>query len=320
MKENRKIYFLYSGQGSQYYGMAASLYNQKGIFREYMLYFDEIVFNEIGVSIIGILYENHHISGQPFDRLLYSHPAIFAVEYALSMYLHLLGIDPDGTLGSSLGEAVALSVSGVVPPDEIIRFLARQAKIFEEVCPNGGMLTVLDNRSVYPADYILGDTIETVSVDNEHHFVLSGNENDISSMAASLSNKKITCIQLPVRYGFHSKQIDAAQKPFMDILRSISINRPRLHVYSSESGSIQNNFTPDMLWRVVRGKICFREALLSIPDIESAVLVDISPSGSLAGITRQILGRRERIYSIITPFSNENRNIELLLEDIKHRI
>lgn len=317
MKEKKNIYLLYSGQGSQYYGMASSLYNQKGIFREYMLYFDEIVFDEIGISIIEILYEKNQIRGQQFDRLLYTHPAIFAVEYALSMYLHFLGIDPDGALGSSLGEAAALSVSGVVPPDVMIRLLARQAMVFEEFCPNGGILTVLDNRSDYPEDYVIGKTIETVSVDNDRHFVLSGNEKDISSMAARLSKKRITNIQLPVRYGFHSKQIDAARKPFLDLLESIDFNSPRIPVYSCESGAIQTNFTPEMLWRVVRGKIHFREALQFIPDIDSAVLVDISPSGSLAGLARQLLRRREQIYSIITPFSNENKNIELVLEELK---
>ena len=53
---------------------------------------------------------------EDFDNLLHTHPALFMVQYSLAQTLLRRGMKPDVVLGYSLGEWVALAVSGALPP------------------------------------------------------------------------------------------------------------------------------------------------------------------------------------------------------------
>src|ERR1700733_6256349 len=75
--------FMFSGQGSQYFQMGRVLFEKNDTFRHWMVQLDDVARKLLGRSVIDALYSSFHGKGDPFDRTLLTHPAIFMVEYTL---------------------------------------------------------------------------------------------------------------------------------------------------------------------------------------------------------------------------------------------
>ena len=99
--------FMYSGQGSQYYGMGRELYEHDAVFRRAMRACAEL-YRPLagGRDLLAELYDESRRHDEMSDILL-SHPALFALGHALTQVLVERGVRPDGVLGYSLGEYVA---------------------------------------------------------------------------------------------------------------------------------------------------------------------------------------------------------------------
>src|SRR5262245_62561009 len=138
--------FMCSGQGSQYFQMGRALYDGDDTFREWMIELDDIARGESGKSVIETLYSDAHCKGDPFDRTLLTHPAIFMVEYSLAQSLMRAGVRPDIVLGVSLGSFAAAAVAGFIDVEDALTAVARQAIALEEWCEPGGMIAVLADR------------------------------------------------------------------------------------------------------------------------------------------------------------------------------
>lgn len=93
-----KLCFLFTGQGSQYPGMAAELYKSSPIFRMSFDKCDRLLRKLYKISIKDTLWsasENNDLS-----RTLYSQTSIFCVEYALLKLWESWGVKPDYVLGT----------------------------------------------------------------------------------------------------------------------------------------------------------------------------------------------------------------------------
>src|SRR5438034_10484919 len=107
-EQRKPIVWMFPGQGAQYYQMGKTLYNKNNTFRFWMDKLDAIAANYVGQSIVEMLYDDKHSKSQPFDQTLYTHPALFMVQYSLAQTLLAENFTPpDFLFGASLGEFVA---------------------------------------------------------------------------------------------------------------------------------------------------------------------------------------------------------------------
>lgn len=311
-KKNRACdaVFMYPGQGSQYYGMAKTLFERNSIFKEWMENLDAIVVEITGNSVIQELYHSGKTISHPFTRTLFTHPAIFMVEYSLTKVLYEKGIRPSALVGSSLGEFTCLSVAGAVAPEEMLEFIVRQAMIFEEKCAPGGMIAILDNYQLFCNTPLLCRNAELVSVNSDNHFVVSGNIEGINVIEHFLQENKVTYLRLPVSFGFHSENLAPAYDEFIRYARKLHISRSTLPIYSSQRMGILENAYPELLWNIVRENINFSKILKCLDINRFKVFVDVGPSGTLANIAKAVMKRTEGIYGIINQFHAEQKIME----------
>lgn len=313
--------YLLGGQGSQYIGMAASLYEQNAEFRLSMDRLNAAILNHYGWSVTAGMYDPTRGIADTFDDLPMSNAAIFMVEYSLSAALAAEGLRPDVLVGSSLGEFSALAIAGHVAPEDGLRFVIDMALLLEANLPLGGMLAVLGDPRLHEELPILHQHTEVASVNHEGHFVLSGEPQGLERARVALKERGLMAVPLPVSRAFHSSALDTVREEVTALAMSFSFDMsagtsPTAPVVvSATTGGILTKWTPEDCWNTLRRPISFTRSLAAVPGANEARYVDLTPSSTLSTIMKTS-HRGYRTYPVITPFGSELTHMKALLADL----
>jgi len=310
-----KKIFMFSGQGSQYIGMGQKLFEQTPLFREHMLRLDRKIQKLIGESVLKIIYSSKKTTNQ-FDRLLYTNPAIFMVEYALAQTLIAKGVEPDGVIGSSMGEFASAVLADVLTIDEALLTLVEMSRLTELECERGGMLAVFHDPNLFHDKAELYKTCELASINFNSHFVVSSTLENLNSVKVYLQSLNIMYQQVPVHYPFHSSYLNPMADKYLAYLKSLTFNRPSIPYYSCVTGEQIQELSPMYFWDVVRQPIHFRKAINNLNQHEPKIYIDLGPSGTLASFVKQIISSQSdsKVYAIMTPFNQDIKHLNELVD------
>ncbi|MFK4467830.1 ACP S-malonyltransferase [Bacillus sp. RC252] len=317
--EHKHIIFMFSGQGSQYYQMGKPLYENVDTFRKWMNQLDRIVQDFLGISIVQLLYYENKPKNEMFDRLVYTHPAIFMVEYALAQVLITHGLTPDYVIGTSLGEYAAAAVSEAVGAEDILKCIIKQAQLIEAESPIGGMTTILHDTSLFDRTPIISKNSEMVAKNYKNHFVISGLLDSLQQIESYLNQHHILFQRIPVRYGFHSRWIDQVHPEFLKISKDIAITKPKVPIISCVDGQIVDHLSQGYLWSVIRKPILFQDAIKTLEKTTSGVYLDLGPSGTLSHFLKRNLQPEStsKGFPIMNVFHQDTQNLEKVLQGCK---
>lgn len=309
----KKIYFMYTGQGSQYFGMCKKYYEGDTVFRDWMDQFNAIALSETGKSVIRYLYERQE-PDTLCDDITMTHLAIVMVEYAMTESLKEKGIQPDVLIGSSLGEYSCMAIAGMIQMKDLIRLLVDQSYLLKRICPQGGMAAVI---AEYSPGLNLPEGVEIASIDYNRHFVMSGRKDGIEQAKAILKNCGIEVFVIPVKYGFHSESIECTKDEFMKMTSKFQqLPKSSIPIISSFKGELVYTYSQHDLWGIIRQPIRFNEAISKYCLKDDSVLIDVGPSSTLAGFCKNILQRKTGIYGIISPFHAETHNVQKIIDEV----
>ena len=133
-----KVAWQFTGQGSQYVGMARGLYDSQAVFREAIDHCDALLQAWRNQSLKEVLFQHanliHHTS--------WTQPAIFAVQMGLAKLLESWGLQPDAVMGHSVGQYAAACVAGIMSWDDGLRLISERGRLIGELPPGGKMLAV----------------------------------------------------------------------------------------------------------------------------------------------------------------------------------
>lgn len=321
----KPIVWMFSGQGAQYFQMGRALYDTNGTFRFWMDRLDQVAANYVGQSIVEILYDGQQPKSRPFEQTLYTHPALFMVQYSLAKTLLAESLPaPDYLFGASLGEFVAAALADVADVEVMLFDIIKQARLFDSHCGGGAMLVVIDDVDSFQSNPVFSGCCELAGVNFDRCFVVSGFRSKILHIAGQLRQQDITHQVLPVSVAFHSSLVDVVQETFSKMFASSVYRSAKIPVVScavsagggqGDGVAMNERFSSAYWWRVIRQPIEFRQALAEFQNNHpEAVYLDIGPSGNMAALTKYNLpaSRHNRVMPIMTPFGNDNENIKAI--------
>lgn len=105
------VIFVFSGQGSMYAGMGKELMQTSDLFKEHVMHCDNIVQSMGCPSMLNLFDDQVTTQLDNVDEIIASQCACVALEYGLGMLLMSWNIIPSYTIGHSLGEFAALTIS-----------------------------------------------------------------------------------------------------------------------------------------------------------------------------------------------------------------
>jgi bacillaene synthase trans-acting acyltransferase len=277
---------------------------------------NSIISQSVGFSIIDEIYNSGKNKANAFDNLRYTHPAIFMVEYSLARVLIESGVAPDYLLGASLGEFTAAAVAGVMSLEEVLECLFCQSKLIESSCQKGSMIAIVDSPELYRQTPIIYCQSELAAINYFSHFIVSGDSDKLVTVEEYLKIKEILYQTLPIRYGFHSANIEPIEGEYKKKLAKISYKKPEMPVISCLlTGSIGNN-CPEHFWNVIRRPLNFQKTIQKLEEDGQFHYIDLGPSGTLANFVKRNLSTDSisEVYDVLTPFGQEIKKIQRLKE------
>ena len=304
----RAVVFLYAGQGAHYPAMGRALFECEPVFRDTLFRADRLLRRRTGVGLIDAVYGD---SDDWLEDLGLSHPAIFAVEWAMTRALDAHGVRPDIVLGASLGEYVALAAAGCVGFDDMFERVVDQALVVREHVPAGGMLAVIGGASWLSRRPDLLAGVEVAARNFDGHVVLSGAPAALDGCRVALEAEGAICSRLPVAHAFHSAAVDGAREVFAARCAGLQLRAPRLPLASCAAVRVLERVDPAHLWRIVRDTVGFAETVRMLEAGGARHYVDVGPSGTLASFVVHLLGAsvRERVSTPLSPAGGDLRGV-----------
>ncbi|KAL3290693.1 Acyl transferase/acyl hydrolase/lysophospholipase [Colletotrichum asianum] len=237
----------------------------------------------------------------------YSQPLVTALQIIILHIFEFWGLDPVAVVGHSSGEIAAAYAAGLLTAEDAMTVAFLRGKCSTSSLNDGeryGMLAVgLNVKKV--TDYLHRTETKNVQIacfNGPESITLSGSKAELVLLEEQISKDGHFARLLRVNMAYHSKFMSPIGQAYSDMLRPciqpIMPSETQLHpkMFSSVHGVVLcGNLTDADYWREnMTSPVLFKQAVKSMIDNERTnILVEIGPSGALAGPIKQIIDMRD---------------------------
>lgn len=289
----RRVAFVFPGQGSQMVGATSHIYRQERVFRESMDQCCNLFAELIGVDLRDLLYAEKDKQAESQEKLNetgMAQPAIFSICYSLAKLWMSWGISPTDMLGHSIGEYVAACISGIFSLNDVIAIVAARSRLMQSL-PHGSMISVavtssecerLITQSKLPLDLAL--------VNGENSCVVSGERDVVTSFQEFLATAGIESNRLRTSHAFHSRMMSPILQEFKDAFAKVSFNKPSIPVVSNVTGTWmmdEDAVDPDYWARHLRHAVQFDTGIQTLLEGGCDIVLEVGAGQSMSALVKQ---------------------------------
>lgn len=285
-----KIGFLFTGQGSQHVGMARSLFATQPMFRRTLEDADEILRPLLERPLLSVLYDERE-DPTLIDQTVYTQPALFAVEYAVSKLWESWGVHPHALLGHSVGEYPAACAAGVFSLEDGLKLIAERARRMQAL-PQTGLMAAVLTRPDRVAKVVdrYGDRLSIAAVNGPEMVVISGDEDAVRATMDEFAAQDVPSQLLTVSHAFHSAHLDPMLDGFEEFARGLHYHPPKISLISNLTGRpMSEGELPDAAYwrRHTRQSVCFAQGMAALAEAGCEVFLELGPQPVLLGMGKK---------------------------------
>ena len=295
------VVFMFTGQGSQYPGMARGLFETQPVFRHELEKCAEIVNPLLGIPLLELLFADSSRSDSRIDQTQYTQPALFALEYALTAMWRSWGVEPEAVLGHSVGEYVAACVAGVFSLEDGLRLIAERGRLMASLPSGGAMAAVFaDEHRVAQAIQVQGNQVEIACINGPDNTVVSGQSEAVDRILSELKNEGIRSRSLVVSHAFHSKLMEPILDPFLQVAARVRFAEPVLPIVSNVTGKVADRslMSAPQYWRQqISDPVRFADSIRTLREKGYAVFLEIGPQPVLTGMGHATAAEADLVWA-----------------------
>lgn len=292
MTKQKKIAFLFPGQGAQYVGMAKDFYNEypdaKLVFEEA----DDLLSRKLTDTIFAA-------SESELTETKNSQPAIFVVSLAILKVLGKLfgNLQPVACAGLSLGEYSALTAAGILSYAEGLPLVQNRGLFMHQACEEtpGTMAVVLglDDALVESlvAELNLPSDLWTANFNCPGQVVISGTKRGIEKGTEALLSKGAKrVLPLQVHGAFHSGLMQSAKERLAPYIEAATLKPSTIRLAMNTPGdfvaSIQE--IKRNLVNQVTNPVRWHRGIHNMANSGIDLFIEIGCGKTLAGMNKRI--------------------------------
>ncbi|CAG8971037.1 hypothetical protein HYALB_00005275 [Hymenoscyphus albidus] len=272
------IVFVFTVQGSHYAGMGSELYATCDTFRETVDLCSSIC-EEHKFSAFADIIIDKNVDFSTKDTIQ-TQLAVVTLEIGLAAFWRSCGIQPSMVMGHSLGEYVALHISGVLSLADVLYLVGHRARMFLERCEAGACAMLAVSAPAAAVQDMLDQTPSSsctiACINSSNATVVSGTTDDVVELQRTLT---LPPNILAVDYGFHSFQMDPMINAYISLAAGVTCSIPKIPVASTVTASIIDT---DVCSSFIRSTLSISPSKI-LPTIEKDTNPWVSISKSLAG-------------------------------------
>lgn len=291
-----KTAWFFTGQGSQYPGMARELFDSEPVFADTVTRCAQAVEEITAHPLLEVVFGTDSDAAAVLRHTSFAQPALFAIEMGLARLWQSWGIEPDVVLGHSVGQYAAACVAGVFSIEDGARLIAQRGRVFGTL-PDGGRMVAMFADAKQVEGIAAKFPRVSVAAYNGSNTVLSGPGEDLEQIVAG--NDGIRGNWLETSHAFHSELMEPALDEFELCAARIKSGVPALPLICNRTGSVITSDNPldAQYWRKhSRQPVRFAESVRTVAELGCSVLMELGPQPILTGAAMQIWPE-----SLVTP-------------------
>lgn len=296
------VAFLFSGQGTQYAGMGAELYQREPEFRRAFDACSAILDPLLSIRLADVVFDTAPGSDATLRQTAIAQPALFAVEYALAQLWMSWGVKPDALLGHSIGEIVAATLAGVFSFEDGLRIAANRGRLMQQCAPGAMLAVAASPARLQP---LLTPDLSIAAINGPAATVLSGAAAAIDAAEARLGREGVGYLRLHTSHAFHSQRMEPAINGLAQLVRGMRLNPPRIPVLSNLTGgwlSPEDATSAEYWTGQMRNPVLFDSNLAQLYARGGNVLIEMGPGNVLASLSQRHPDRpREAVVAASLP-------------------
>jgi len=310
-----KVAFLYTGQGSQYVNMLQSLRAAEPIVAETFDEADRVMTPLLGKPLSKYIFVDHADADavakaeDDLRQTEITQPAVLATDLALTRLLAAYGVEPDFTMGHSLGEYGALVAAGGLPFVDSLEAVSARGRGMTQVAmdDNGRMAAVFAPlEEIERILKTINGYVVIANVNSSRQAVVGGASKAVEQAMEAFTKAGYEVAPLSVSHAFHTSIVAGASKPLRQVLERLHLQSPRLPIVANTNGEFYPtgpDVVPqmlDILTQQVASPVQFIKGLRTLYDAGARMFVEVGPKKALQGFAEDVLGGRNDVVSLFT--------------------
>lgn len=300
------LIFLYTGMGSQWFGMGDELRDSEP---EFSKAYDEC--DNIWKSLAGSSLKQPSGSGAMMDPID-AQPANLALQISLTKLLRSKGVHPQGILGHSVGEVAAAWAAGVLSLEDAFKLCFCRASLQQKIVGSGTMLAVglsAEELEEWLSEY---PDLEIAAINATRLTVLAGSVELLSELERRLETAGLVAKLLKVSVPYHSSFMEPLEHEFKSGLQGVEFSEPQIPLYSTVLGTrVKDEILGlDYWWDNVRKPVSLNQAMTDIVAHGYEKFLQVGPHPALTAAVRDAFSERSGKVLVTGCLHREEPEIE----------